>query len=321
MSINVAVSIPLEAAVAVRRMRYTFESIETNEPGLENALATVCSAVIEAIRSLPYSLSMQSPPIESSTLRLVSDGSSEVQSLRSSQRSDPFEIFSPVLSSSSNSSTSIKEDKTPLLDDDDDDDDDEEEEWGSPPSVGFQNDFDVEIQDVQGSIYQVSVYGDLTVMGLQTKVERLFRLPADQQKLVWRGYRLNQLDATLSSYGVQPNETITVHRHLLPAAPMPPASHGIYFEDAQFEFFLQTLSGKVIPIEARDETTTAEIAGGISDKLGIAEKLQRIIYRGTVIYDGFERARGKESPIWTMEEIGIGHASIVQLFIVNTSRE
>lgn len=84
---------------------------------------------------------------------------------------------------------------------------------------------------------------------------------------------------------------------------MPPPSHGIYFEDAQFEFFLQTLSGKVIPIEARDETTTAEIAVAIYEKLAIAEKLQRIIYRGTVIYDGFERERGKDSPIWTMEEV------------------
>lgn len=84
---------------------------------------------------------------------------------------------------------------------------------------------------------------------------------------------------------------------------MTPPSHGIYLEDAQFEFFLQTLSGKVIPIEARDQTTTAEIAAGIYDKLGIAEKLQRVIYRGTVIYDGFERERGKDCPIWTMEEV------------------
>lgn len=84
---------------------------------------------------------------------------------------------------------------------------------------------------------------------------------------------------------------------------MPPPSHGIYFEDAQFEFFLQTLSGKVVPIEARDETTTAEIAAGICEKLGIAESLQRIIFRGTVIYDGFERGRGRDCPIWTMEEV------------------
>jgi hypothetical protein len=84
---------------------------------------------------------------------------------------------------------------------------------------------------------------------------------------------------------------------------MSPPSHGIYFEDAQFEFFLQTLSGKVVPIEARDETTTAEIAAGICEKLGIAESLQRIIFRGTVIYDGFERGRGRDCPIWTMEEV------------------
>lgn len=83
----------------------------------------------------------------------------------------------------------------------------------------------------------------------------------------------------------------------------PPTPHGIYFEDAQFEFFLQTLSGKVIPIEARDETTTAELARGIKEKLGIQEKLQRVIYRGAVIYDGFERERGRDCPIWTMEEV------------------
>lgn len=194
MSINLAVTIPLDAAAAIRHMRYTFEKIETNEPGLEDALSTVCSAVIEAIKGLPYSLSAKTPPFEQ-TARIVSEDLSEIQSLRSSQRSDPFEVFSPVPSFSSHSSTSIKEaDKSPFLAND--------ETWGSPPSAGFQDDFNVEVKDGQGIIYQVAVYGDLTVMGLQTKVERLFRLPADQQKLVWRGYRLNQLDATLSSVGI-----------------------------------------------------------------------------------------------------------------------
>lgn len=194
MSINLAVTIPLDAAAAIRHMRYTFESIETNEPGLEGALSTVCSAVIEAIKALPYSLSAKTPPFQTTT-RVVSEVLSEAHSLSSSQRSDPFEVFSPVSSFSSHSSNSVKElGKSPDLGC--------EETWGSPPSAGFQDDFNVEVKDAQGIIYQVSVYGDMTILGLQAKVERLFRLPADQQKLVWRGYRLNQLDATLSSVSI-----------------------------------------------------------------------------------------------------------------------
>lgn len=206
MSINLSVTIPLDAAAAIRHMRYTFESIETNEPGLEGALATVCSAVIDAIKSLPYSLSTHTSPCEPEPQNVPED-LSEILSLRSSQRSDPFEVFSPVLSFSSQSSTSIKEaDKSPMLD--------SEESWGSPPSAGFQDEFNVEVKDSQGIIYQVTVYGDMTVLGLQAKVERLFRLPVDQQKLVWRGYRLNQLDATLSSVRIPKstsNQTSLTH--------------------------------------------------------------------------------------------------------------
>jgi hypothetical protein len=207
MSINLAITVPLEAAVAIRHMRYTFESIETNEPGLESALSTVCSAVIEAIKSLPHSLSAHTPPLQPDS-RNVSEDFSEILSLRSSQRSDPFEVFSPVPSFSTNSSTSMKEpiikevEQCPIFED--------EGIWGSPPSSGFQRDFNVEVKDAQGISHQISVYGDMTVSGLQTKVERLFRLAVDQQKLVWRGYRLNQLDATLSSVSILKYHTLFV---------------------------------------------------------------------------------------------------------------
>lgn len=221
MSITLSVTVPLEAAAAIRHMRYTFESIETDEPGLEGALAAVCSSVIEAIKSLPYNR-LQTPTqlhIEEEP-QDVSEDLSELQSLRSSQRSDPFEVFSPVPSFSSQSSTSIQsaENKSPLLEVADDDGGEQEmgEAWGSPPTAGFQKDFNVAVKDSQGTLYQVAVYGDMTVVDLQGKVERLFRLPADQQKLVWRGYRLNQLDATLSSVRNSNN-----HQSFIP----PPSLH------------------------------------------------------------------------------------------------
>lgn len=66
-------------------------------------------------------------------------------------------------------------------------------------------------------------------------------------------------------YGIASGEDLYLLRQLLPSPDMTAANDGIFFPESEFDFHIQTISGKQIPVAARYSTTTAELASAIFD--------------------------------------------------------
>ena len=72
-------------------------------------------------------------------------------------------------------------------------------------------------------------------------------------------------------------------RHLLPSPDLPAANDGIFFPGSDFDFFVETIGGKQIPVAARFATTTAELASAIFDYN--CEQYRSLSYRESWLTD------------------------------------
>ncbi|EME43875.1 hypothetical protein DOTSEDRAFT_53143 [Dothistroma septosporum NZE10] len=302
MSINLSVTISLETIALIRQSDIILEDANTD---FEAALADVASSVIEAIKVLPYNITISdfdhSGPCQSRQPSHQYSGPSPAHDHDSSYAESPPTTFpsTPVICSGS---------------------------WSPLPAYdpkNVENDFTVNVSDLHGiaTTFCVSVFGSTTIAELADMVHDQSGIPPDEQRLVWKNYRLNQPHATLSSYGIASGEDLYLLRDLLPSPTVPVANEGIFFCESDFDFTIETIGGRRIPVAARSDNTTVELASAIFDYNGIPPNLQRLIHRGRVIYDGHSHEQGKDFSVLTLEEFDIGHDSVVRLYFCNTMRD
>ncbi|KAK4629623.1 Polyubiquitin [Fulvia fulva] len=302
MSINLSVTISLETIALIHQSEIVLEEARTE---FEAALADVASSVIEAVKALPYDITISDSdypgPCRSRPPSLRHSVQPSIQDHDSSYAESPPTTFpsTPVICSGS---------------------------WSSLPAYDPQNgeeDFTINVSDLEGlqTTFCVSVFGSTTISELADMVHDQSGIPPDQQRLIWRNHRLDQPDATLSSYGIASGEDLYLLRQLLPSPDMTAANDGIFFPESEFDFHIQTISGKQIPVAARYSTTTAELASAIFDYNCIPPNLQRLIHKGRVIYDGHSHEQGNAFPVFTLEEVNVAHDSVVQLYFCNTMRD
>lgn len=77
----------------------------------------------------------------------------------------------------------------------------ESDSWWSAKE-SYCDDFSIDIIDIvdgEEETYYLSVTGTMTVEEVAFRAEQVSGVPAELMRLVWRGYRLNQPDATLST--------------------------------------------------------------------------------------------------------------------------
>lgn len=80
----------------------------------------------------------------------------------------------------------------------------ESDSWWSAKE-SYCDDFSIDIIDIvdgQEETYYISVTGTMTIEEVAFRAEQVSGVPAEALRLVWRGYRLNQPDATLSTVSV-----------------------------------------------------------------------------------------------------------------------
>lgn len=286
MSININISIPIDSAIAIRGIDYALERLDGD---VEFTLTTITSAVIEAIKELSDDFLLNEIDADYEQQAAGSAASASASTPRSSSATTSYPS-DPSTSASICSTTD------------------------SRLKVTFYEDYYITIIDPTGRQHTISTCSEMTIEELQAKVDTQCLLSSSQKRLVWRGYRLNQPDATLGQYGIGPGCTLVLFHHLLPNLPderhelPPPAAlvdtaAAAAAEEESFEFWLATPSGQSISAKANPDTTTAELATAVWRRLGILPSLQRLVFQGMVVYDGSSYAAGEDHLIFTLDEV------------------
>ena len=180
MSINLSVTISLETIALIRQSDIVLEEARTE---FEAALADVASSVIAAVKALPYDITI-----------------SDVDYPGSCRSRQPSFEYSVHLSAQDHDSSYAESPpttfpSTPVIC---------SGSWSSLPAYDRQNgdeDFTINVCDLEGvqTTFCVAVFGSTTIAELADMVHDQSGIPPDQQRLVWKSYKLNEPDATLSS--------------------------------------------------------------------------------------------------------------------------
>ncbi|EME79765.1 uncharacterized protein MYCFIDRAFT_87951 [Pseudocercospora fijiensis CIRAD86] len=287
MSINVNVSIPIDSAIAIRGIDYALERIDGE---VEFTLSTITSAVIEAIKDLPDDYLL--------------DGFDADYDFTQPSRSAPRTASRSTSGTTQLSHTTVSTYST----------------TDSRLGVSFYEDFCITVVDPKGTQHLIETCSDMTVAELEAKLDEQRGEPSKQNRLVWRGYRLNQPDATLRHYGIGPGCVLVLFHHLLPTLPIedPELENPSIPREEDFDFWLATPSGKSLSVKARPETTTAELATAVWHQLGILPSMQKLVFQGLVVYDGSSYAAGREHLIFTLDEVSIGVDAVVSIQIADS---
>ncbi|KAF7198541.1 hypothetical protein HII31_00280 [Pseudocercospora fuligena] len=290
MSINVNVSIPIDSAIAIRGIDYALERIDGE---VEFTLTTITSAVIEAIKELPDDYLLD---------ELDAD-----YDYRQTSHSAPRTASRSTSGTTQLSKTSVSTYST----------------TDSRLKVSFYEDFCITVVDPTGTQHLIETCSDMTVSELEAKVDEQCGEISKQKRLVWRGYRLNQPDATLRQYGIGPGCVLVLFHHLLPSLPneepeLPTSTENQSVLGEEFDFWLASPSGKSMSVKARPETTTAELATAVWHQLGILPSMQKLVYQGMVVYDGSSYAAGRDHLIFTLDEVSIGVDAVVSIQIADS---
>ena len=218
MSLNLTVTIPLETAAILRKAHDS----RTADQDVDSALFTVANAVIDAVKALPWSITT-SPTLEDvrklSPYGVLTPPSSTYSKDSSSYSKDLSGSFSrqPSDSYSQNNTSEISYMGRPLPDphsssavpsrntsasfpEEGSAGSSESDTWWSARE-SYCDDFSIDLIDIvngEEETYYLSVTGTMTVEEVAFRAEQVSGVPAVSLRLVWRGYRLNQPDATLS---------------------------------------------------------------------------------------------------------------------------
>lgn len=220
MSLKLTVSIPLETAAILR----IAHDSRTADQDVDSALFTVANAVIDAVKDLPWSITTSpallknrnlspygvlTPPSsiyskESSSYSKDLSGSFSRQPSTHSQDSSEYNCigrplpdisFASAVSSRSTSGSTPEGGLARSR---------ESDSWWSAKE-SYCDDFSIDIIDVvngEEETYYLSVTGTMTVEEVAFRAEQVSGVPAEALRLVWRGYRLNQPDAPLSTVSI-----------------------------------------------------------------------------------------------------------------------
>lgn len=165
MSLDITVSIPTDVISSIRAIDYDLERIDGE---VEFTLATITSAIIQSVKGLP------AEAIPSSRSTSLSG---------SSTYSNPFVSFRSCSSGSVSSRLTVSSSNTGL-------------------GICYYDEFELAILDPAENRHFVMVTGNMTIEELKNQVRTQCNLDHDQMTLLWKTYRLNQPEATLSSVRV-----------------------------------------------------------------------------------------------------------------------